>query len=117
MQVNKQAREDGLNVYVAVVAAVKGSAAAAKCEAARASADAPGQKYADTTAILDVSHGYYALVMQHCSGSATKDVFLKPTWSKVVTAGATSAVKLMISNSSVGASLTSILPQGMSAAT
>lgn len=45
MQVNKQAREYGLPVYVALVAAVKGFAAAAKCEAARASADPPGGTY------------------------------------------------------------------------
>ena len=87
MQINKHAQENGLNVYVSIVAAVKGTAATAKREAAQGSADATAQKYSDTTSIVGASNGYYALVMQHCTGPATRDVFLKPTLSEVLSAG------------------------------
>ena len=101
MQVQKHAQQDGLHVYVAVVAAVKGTAAAARCEGR---ADVTAQKYAAATSIHSAGDGYFALVMQHCTGPATRAVFLQPTVSQHVTAGADTAVRTMISTSAVRAS-------------
>jgi len=102
MQVNKHAQQDGLHVYVAVVAAVRGTAAAARCEGC---ADVTAQRYAAATSIQSAGHGYFALVMQHCTGPATRAVFLQPTMRQHVIAGADTAVRTMISTSAVCASL------------
>ena len=104
MQVKKYAEENGLNVYVAVVAAVKGTAAAARCEYAPDLLGAAAQDFSNPTAIVSAGHGHYAMVMQHCTGPATRDIFLKPTVDKLVKSGASRAVKQMLANTMVRSS-------------
>ena len=101
MQVDKAAKENGLHVYITVVAPVKGAGAAARYDAAPDSVDFSAKKYASASSIQTAGHGHFSLVIQHCTGAATRDIFFKPTMSNCVTAGANTAVRNMIKNSEV----------------
>ena len=66
---------------------MKGTAAAAKCEAALVPAGAADPEPPGAPSHQFAGHRYFALVMQNCTGPTTRNTFLGPRFSKSIRAG------------------------------